>query len=102
MKLHDQSFCQKCGRMYCEGYWGEGVCVTDMHFCGEPTADGDETARCLRLWYEARRETAWERSKINPRGRAWEYAADNLMLGLIIEIHRISCEQDAQLKRRSN
>lgn len=27
-----QNCCPKCGRMYCEGYWGEGVCTADMKF----------------------------------------------------------------------
>ena len=54
---HDQTFCTKCHRMYCEGFWGEGVCTADMSFCGEPTADFDEVGRCLRVYYEAHRET---------------------------------------------
>ena len=79
--------------MYCEGYWKEGVCVADMQFCGEPTSDGDEAARCLRAWYEAHRETRWDRSNWNIKGRLWEGGlADEFMLGLAQEVLRINEE----------
>lgn len=95
----DQTYCPKCRRMYCEGFWGEGVCIADMSFCGEPTADGDEAARCLRVWYEAHRETWWERSRINKRGQPWAYGlADDFMIGMMNEVARIG-EQSAKVKR---
>ena len=79
--------------MYCEGYWGEGVCVADMRFSGEPTSDGDSAAEYLRVWYEAHREGWNERRK-----KRWRVTADNLMLGLINEMHRIECERQRQTK----
>lgn len=89
---NDQTPCPKCGRLYCEGFWKEGVCIKDMNFCGEPTADGDEEARCLRIWYEAHRETYWDRSKFNKY--AWRKGlADEFILGLIQEVARIQQER---------
>jgi hypothetical protein len=83
--------------MYCEGFWKEGVCIADMHFSGEPTSDGDAVAEYLRVWYEAHRESRWERSKWNTRGRRWEGPwADEFMLGLINEVYRINCEHARQ------
>lgn len=85
--------------MYCEGYWGEGVCTADMFFGDEPTAAGDAAASYLRAWYEAHRETWWER-------RGWRHPArdgpwaDNLMLGLMAEIGRI--ERAAEAERQKN
>lgn len=87
----DQTFCPKCGWMYCPGYWNEGVCLSDMHFCGEPTADGDACAQYLRVWYEKHHESWWDRRK-----KRWEWAADNLMLGMINEIGRIQAEYEKQ------
>ncbi len=84
--------------MYCEGFWGEGVCTADMHFCGEPTADGDAVAEYLRVWYEANREGWWERSRYNPNGRRWTVCADNLMLGMVNEVARIEAERLRQVK----
>jgi hypothetical protein len=89
----DQSFCPKCHRMYCEGYWGEGVCIADMHFSGEPTSDGDNAAEYLRVWYEAHREGWNERRK-----KRWLITADNLMLGLMNEMHRIESERQRRTK----
>lgn len=67
--------------------------VSQMHFCGEPTADFDTAAEYLRSWYEANRETWWER-----RGKRWELGiADNLMLGLLNEVYRIECEKRRQV-----
>lgn len=91
MREKDHSFCPKCHRMYCEGFWSEGVCIADMHFGGEPTSDGDNAAEYLRAWYEAHREGWNERRK-----KRWTIAADNLMLGLINEMHRIECERVRQ------
>lgn len=93
----DHTLCPKCGRMYCEGFWGEGVCTADMHFCGEPTADGDAAAGYLRAWYEANRESWWDRCSANRLGRAWEWACDEFMLGLMAEVRRINNECERQL-----
>lgn len=78
--------------MYCDGFWNEGVCIADMHFCGEPTADGDAAAVYLRAWYEAHRE-GWNEH----RKKRWTVTADNLMLGLMNEMHRIECERQRQV-----
>lgn len=95
-KLKDQTLCPKCGRMYCEGYWNEGVCTKDMQFCGEPTADGDEAARCLRVWYEIHREDL--------RERLWrkthEGLADEFMLSLAGEVRRIEEERQRVARLR--
>jgi hypothetical protein len=100
--IKDQTYCPKCHRMFCEGYWLEGVCIVDMQFCGEPTADGDQAASYLRVYYEAHRESYWDRSELNCNGRQWEYAADNFMLGLMNEMHRINCERQRQTKINTN
>lgn len=49
----------------------------------EPTARGDQVAADVRKWYERHRETWWERCRGNPRGRRWEWAADEFMLRLV-------------------
>ena len=90
----DQTLCPKCGRMYCEGYWKEGVCVADMGFCGEPTADGDLIAGYVRVWYEAHREGWRDRYR-----QQWTWAADEFMLGLIQEVGRVHQAHEAYLKR---
>lgn len=92
---HDQTLCPKCGRMYCEGFWDEGVCVADMHFSSDPTARGDQIAFYLRYWYEKHRESLSERY-----WKRWEYTADEFMLGLIQEVHRISQEAKRQMDER--
>ena len=98
--MKDQSYCPKCYRMYCEGFWNEGVCIKDMYFCGEPTADGDAAAEYLRVWYEKHRETWWERRKlVNKNGHWISDRADNLMLGLINEVTRINSEKKRQLNK---
>lgn len=98
--MKDQTFCPRCGRLYCEGFWQEGVCIKDMHFCGEPTADFDESGRCLRAYYEAHRETLWDRSKFNRR--AWrEGLADEFMLGILNEVDRIDEERKRQILQYS-
>lgn len=98
---HDQTFCPKCGRMYCEGFWREGVCVADMSFCGEPTADFDETGRCLRVWYEAHRESWWDRASFSKNQALLNAGcADEFMLGLINEVGRINAERQRQQNAR--
>lgn len=98
----DQTICPKCGRMYCEGFWGEGVCTADMYFGTEPTSAGDNFASYLRQWYEAHRETWWERSRFNSRGRQWEWASDNLMLGMMEEVRRIEEAAQMESEKRRN
>lgn len=95
----DQTFCPKCHWMYCEGYWGEGVCLADMHFGSDPTARGDAIAEYVRAWYELNRETWWERSRYNSRGRHWLWAADNFILSFISEVHRVQREAERQMEK---
>lgn len=100
VKLSDaQRLCPKCGRMYCEGYWGRGVCIADMSFGYDATANGDAAAEYLRVWYEANRESWWER--VRP-GAFWRRGtADNFMLGLIEEVSRIERERLRQAAGRA-
>lgn len=94
----DQTWCPKCGRMYCEGYWREGVCTADMHFSGEPTSDFDATGEYLRAWYEVHRETWWDRNRYSKNQKLLRMGtADNFMLGLLNEVHRINEERKRQL-----
>lgn len=96
--MKDQTICPKCYKMYCEGFWGEGVCTSDMYFGTDPTSAGDQEAYYLRQWYEAHRESWWER-----RGKRWELWADNLMLGLMNEMARIRAARTMEeLERRRN
>lgn len=90
----DQSFCPKCHRMYCEGYWGEGVCLADMYFGGEPTARGDMIAWYVRQWYELHRETWWQ--------RFWrrEECADEFMLAFIGEVRRVEAAAAAERAKK--
>lgn len=44
----------------------------------DPTARGDAIAERMRAFYEANRETWWQR-----RLKHWTVTADNLMLGLL-------------------
>lgn len=98
--IKDQTLCPKCGRMYCEGFWREGVCTTDMHFSGEPTSDFDEAGRCLRVWYEAHRESWWDRNPHSKNQRLLRAGtADNLMLGMLNGVRRIEQEAERQTKR---
>lgn len=97
MVQKDQTLCPKCYRMYCEGFLHEGLCTTDMHFCGEPTADFDERGRCLRVWYEAHRESWWDRSLISKNQALLRMGtADEFMLGLLNEVYRIDQERQRQ------
>ena len=66
-----QTFCPKCHRMYCPGFWGEGVCTADMHFCGEPTATRSLATCASGTSYTANRGalatasvTRWDRDRI--------------------------------------
>jgi len=86
----DQTICPKCHRMYCEGYWGEGVCVADMQFSRDPTARSDDIADYVRYWYEINRETWWQR-----HGRLADrngIVADEFMLSFIAEVRRVTAE----------
>ena len=61
-------------------------------FCGEPTADGDIAADFMRQWYEANRETWWQRHNWGIGGSAPDRAgvhADNFMLEWISQYHRL-------------
>ena len=91
--------------MYCEGFWGEGVCIADMSFCGEPTADFDSTASYVRRWYEAHRESWFDRHQINPLSAAPDRSgvhADEFMLGFLNEVYRVDeeCKRQTDGKRR--
>ena len=67
--------------------------VSEMQFCGEPTADGDTAAEYLRAWYESNRETDRQR-----KGRPWELGlADNFIIGLMNEVYRIESEKHRQV-----
>lgn len=101
-RVKDQAFCPKCGRMYCEGYWGEGVCTADMHFSFDPTSRGDEVADYVRRWYEINRESWFDRHQINPFGSATDRSgvhADEFMLRFLGEVGRIEAEA-AKVKSR--
>jgi hypothetical protein len=93
----DQTHCPKCGWMYCEGYWGEGVCIADMHFCGEPTADGDAVADYVRQWYERNRESWWDRCRLSRNQQLLNAGcADSFILSLISEVARVQSECERQ------
>jgi hypothetical protein len=103
MREKDQTFCPKCGRMYCEGYWGEGVCAADMYFGSEPTAAGDAVARYLRDWYEHNRESWWDRHR--PSADRNGSHADEFMLSLLNEVARIQAaavREDAAAPERKD
>jgi hypothetical protein len=58
----------------------------------DPTTRGDVIAERLRHWYEANRETWWDRNRFLPWRAAPDRAgvhADEFMLGLINELRRI-------------
>ena len=99
----DQTFCPKCRRMYCEGFWGEGICIADMKFSSDPTSVGDEIADYVRYWYERNRETWFDRHQINPFGAATDRSgvhADEFMLRFIGEVGRVSAEAEKQKAAR--
>ncbi len=87
--------------MYCEGYWGLGICIADMRFSREPTSRGDEIAGYVRSWYEINRETWSARHQLNPFGAATDRSgvhADEFMLSFINEVFRVSAEAERQTK----
>lgn len=74
-----------------------GVPAADMRFCGEPTSDFDMAGQYLRTWYEANRETWWDRQPLSRNQRRLRMgAADSFMLGLINEVGRIEDERKRQ------
>lgn len=86
--------------MYCEGYWGEGVCTADMRFSSEPTARGDEIAGYVREWYEKHRESFWERH-IWKLHKPWKRGlADEFMLSFLGEVCRVMAEAERQKSNR--
>lgn len=99
LREKDQTLCPKCGRMYCEGYWGEGVCTADMSFCSEPTAKGDQIALYVRQWYEAHRESWWDRHL--PFAERKGVVADNFILGFMQEVSRVETEAERQTGAKS-
>jgi hypothetical protein len=64
-----------------------------MKFSREPTARGDQIAGYVREWYEANREGWWDR-----RRKTWRYAADEFILHLIGEVHRVESEAARQMR----
>jgi hypothetical protein len=59
-------------------------------FYGEPTADGDIAADFIRQWYEANRETWFDRHM--PFGTNRKHGcdtADNFILELISQVNRL-------------
>jgi hypothetical protein len=85
------------------GWWWEfskcKVCTADMHFCGEPTSDGDAVAEYVRVWYEANRETWFDRHApfgINRKNGC--ALADEFILSLIGEVRRVNDECERQTK----
>jgi hypothetical protein len=98
MREKDQTFCPKCHLMYCEGYWGEGVCIADMRFSSDPTSRGDDIADYVRQWYELNRETWLDRHQI-PFGYVPDKSgvhADEFMLQFLSEVRRVNAEADRQ------
>lgn len=69
--------------------------MTRYYYSDDPTARGDQIAEEMRDYYEAHRETWWQRSRFNPNRFAVGLVADNLMLGLM-DVYREAirtCEQ---------
>ena len=62
------------------GGWWERDPTTMTDFCGEPTADGDSEAMYLREWYEANRETWWQRHGPYAIGLSSDRADDFMMM----------------------
>jgi hypothetical protein len=51
----------------------------------DPTARGDMIAEKVRAWYEANRESWWDRHRPNADRKGWH--ADEFILGLIGAVH---------------
>jgi hypothetical protein len=63
-----------------------------MKFSSDPTSRGDEVAGYLRVWYEANRETWWDRHYVlgfNSVPDRNGVHADEFMLALLNEVGRI-------------
>lgn len=60
-----------------------GVAAKSRTFSHEPTARGDDVANYARMWYEANRESWWE--------RLWRRTenADEFMIGFVQEVRDI-------------
>lgn len=61
----------------------------------DPTARGDMVAEKVRAWYEANRETWWDRHNITGLGREPDRSgahADEFILGLINAVYRADAE----------
>lgn len=75
-----------------------------MVFSSDPTSRGDEIADYLRQWYEANRESWWDRH----RPQLFSYrdnsgvVADGFMLSLLNEIDRITNEAEFQMKTKGH
>lgn len=69
----------------------------------DPTARGDMVAERLRRWYEAHRESWWDRHRFI--GAAPDRAgvhADEFMLGFIIELGRIEAEIESEVRMENH
>jgi hypothetical protein len=89
--------------MYCEGFWGEGVCIADMEFSYDPTSRGDEIAEYVRIWYELNRESFCDRHHCPFRAAPDRSGvhADEFMLSFIGEVWRVTAEADRQKGART-
>lgn len=61
-----------------------------MQFSRDPTARGDGVADYVRSWYEANRESWWDRHGWGSWRRG--LVADEFMIGLVQEVDRILTE----------
>jgi hypothetical protein len=61
--------------------------MSEYMFSDEPTARGDEAAGYLRAWYEANRESWWDRHRANADRNGAH--ADEFMLRFLDEARRI-------------
>lgn len=85
------------------------VPTSEMHFCGEPTADFDQAGMYLRVWYEANcpelhlggwRDAlcrGFRRVLFGYRDYDLDRDRHQLMLGLINEVGRIERERLRQI-----
>lgn len=67
-------------------------------FCGEPTADGDISAAWLRQWYEANRESWWDRHR--PSADRNGVHADEWMLAFMEQFDRLQNARAAFIQRQ--